>query len=199
MVSFFLIADWPEQAKFLTAEEKALIVYRLANDGNSGVARMDKLNSGSLKRIFRDWKIWCGQVDANSMSNQILTVTERSSTFVSQQQDMLLLFSFPRFSTSSATRPQAPNFTRSRSTVWDLSLPSSVLGGLTAYNIVMPSPSLVSRLQQLATSSSFAKVLLRCHTEDTACRSGSATCPSSSSPVAIILLSHWRLSGLLIT
>jgi hypothetical protein len=59
IVAFFLIVDWPEDAKFLTAEEKELIAYRLANDGNSGVARMDTLNAPALKRIFGDWKIWC--------------------------------------------------------------------------------------------------------------------------------------------
>ena len=60
IVAFFTIVDGPEQAKFLTSEEKALIAYRLANDGNSGVARMDTLNATAVKRIFRDWKIWCG-------------------------------------------------------------------------------------------------------------------------------------------
>jgi len=62
ILSFFVIVDWPEDAKFLTTEEKALIAYRLANDGNSGVARMDSLTNDALKRIFRDWKIWCGYV-----------------------------------------------------------------------------------------------------------------------------------------
>ena len=60
ILAFFIIADWPEDAKFLTAEEKALIADRLASDGKSGVARMDTLNKDALKRIFRDWKIWCG-------------------------------------------------------------------------------------------------------------------------------------------
>ncbi len=60
IVSFFAIADWPEQASFLNQEEKDLIAHRLANDGNSGVARMDTLNKPALKRIFGDWKIWCG-------------------------------------------------------------------------------------------------------------------------------------------
>jgi hypothetical protein len=60
ILAFFVIVDWPEDAKFLTADEKALIACRLANDGKSGVARMDTLNNDALKRIFRDWKIWCG-------------------------------------------------------------------------------------------------------------------------------------------
>lgn len=62
IVAFFLIADWPEDAKFLNKEEKDLLAHRLATDGNSGVARMDRLDNDALKRIFRDWKIWCGYV-----------------------------------------------------------------------------------------------------------------------------------------
>lgn len=58
--SFFIIADWPEDAKFLN--QKDLIAHCLAADGNSGVARMDRLNKAALKRIFGDWKIWCGYV-----------------------------------------------------------------------------------------------------------------------------------------
>jgi hypothetical protein len=60
IAAFFLIADWPEDAKFLNKAEKDLLAHRLASDGNSGVARMDRLDSNALKRIFRDWKIWCG-------------------------------------------------------------------------------------------------------------------------------------------
>ncbi len=60
ILAFFVMVDWPEDAKFLTADEKALIAHRLANDGNSGIARMDTLNKDALNRIFRDWKIWCG-------------------------------------------------------------------------------------------------------------------------------------------
>jgi len=59
IVAFFTIADWPEQVKFLTVREKALVAYRLANDGHTGVARMDTLNGFAVKRIFSDWKIWC--------------------------------------------------------------------------------------------------------------------------------------------
>ena len=60
MVSYFFIVDWPEDAKFLTEDERALIKHRLANDGNSGSCRMDTLNKDATRRIFRDWKIWCG-------------------------------------------------------------------------------------------------------------------------------------------
>lgn len=61
-VAFFVIPDWPEQTKFLTAEEKTLLAQRLANDGHAGEATMDTLNKSALKRIFGDWKIWCATV-----------------------------------------------------------------------------------------------------------------------------------------
>ncbi len=57
-LGYFLIADWPEDAKFLTSEEKELIAHRLANDGHAAVARMDTLDKPAVKRIFSDWKIW---------------------------------------------------------------------------------------------------------------------------------------------
>jgi MFS family permease len=60
IIAYFMIVDWPDDAKFLTEEERALIRYRLAHDGHSGSARMDTLNKSAVKRIFGDWKIWCG-------------------------------------------------------------------------------------------------------------------------------------------
>lgn len=50
--------DWPETATFLTETERTLLLKRLALD--VGEARMDILNHRSAKRIFADWKIWCG-------------------------------------------------------------------------------------------------------------------------------------------
>jgi cyanate permease len=53
-----MVVDWPETSTFLTNEERALLLKRLALD--VGEARMDILNRRSAKRIFTDWKIWCG-------------------------------------------------------------------------------------------------------------------------------------------
>jgi cyanate permease len=55
---FKMVVDWPETSTFLTNEERALLLKRLALD--VGEARMDILNRRSAKRIFTDWKIWCG-------------------------------------------------------------------------------------------------------------------------------------------
>lgn len=61
LIALFVVADWPEQARFLNAEEKALLKRRLAADGNDSF-RMDTLNSFAYKRIGKDWKIWLGSL-----------------------------------------------------------------------------------------------------------------------------------------
>ncbi|KAI4161153.1 MAG: hypothetical protein L6R39_000113 [Caloplaca ligustica] len=58
--SKFLIADWPETAKFLTSEERALVNRRIHED--MAGAAMDDFDSKSRRRIFLDWKIWAGVV-----------------------------------------------------------------------------------------------------------------------------------------
>lgn len=52
------IVDWPETAKFLTDDERAMLIRKLSVD--AGEARMDRLDSKSIKRTLLDWKIWCG-------------------------------------------------------------------------------------------------------------------------------------------
>ncbi|KAI8671726.1 MFS domain-containing protein [Fusarium keratoplasticum] len=59
IIAVFLIADWPEQARFLTAEEKTLVQRRLAADTGDS-CRMDTLNKFATERILKDWKIWLG-------------------------------------------------------------------------------------------------------------------------------------------
>lgn len=56
--SKFFTADWPETATFLSDEERRVLVARLARD--HGEARMDRLDKRAAKRIFGDWKIYCG-------------------------------------------------------------------------------------------------------------------------------------------
>ncbi|TVY88517.1 putative transporter [Lachnellula willkommii] len=73
------IVDWPETANFLTDEERALLVQRLSSD--SGSAQMDRLDKRAARRIFLDWKIYCGtlmymgvQMGYTSSMSQILTI-----------------------------------------------------------------------------------------------------------------------------
>ena len=56
----FFIVDWPETAKFLTDEEKRLLVARLTADVAD--AKMNRLDRPAYKRIFSDWKIYCGVI-----------------------------------------------------------------------------------------------------------------------------------------
>ncbi|KAI1632547.1 major facilitator superfamily domain-containing protein [Biscogniauxia mediterranea] len=59
VASAFLIVDWPEQCRFLSGAEKALLRLRLAADGTEA-ARMDTLDRYAWARILGDWKIWLG-------------------------------------------------------------------------------------------------------------------------------------------
>lgn len=60
VISRFFIADWPETAKFLSSEERQLLVRRLSEDVAD--ARMDRLDSKARRRAFGDWKIYIGYV-----------------------------------------------------------------------------------------------------------------------------------------
>ncbi|EZF31827.1 hypothetical protein H109_00245 [Trichophyton interdigitale MR816] len=55
----FFIADWPEQAKFLTSKERKMMVTRSSQDVGGG-ARMDRLDLAAWKRILSDWKLYVG-------------------------------------------------------------------------------------------------------------------------------------------
>lgn len=56
--SKFWIVDWPETAKFLSDDERALLVQQLSSD--AGQAQMNKLDKRAARRVFLDWKIYCG-------------------------------------------------------------------------------------------------------------------------------------------
>ena len=58
-VAKFVLADWPEKAKFLSAEEKECLHARMAVDVG-GTARMDTLNKQAWISILTDWKIIVG-------------------------------------------------------------------------------------------------------------------------------------------
>ena len=58
VIAKFFIVDWPETAKFLSPEERLLLVRRLSEDGAD--VRMDRLDSKAKRRAFGDWKIYVG-------------------------------------------------------------------------------------------------------------------------------------------
>lgn len=57
----FIIADWPEHAKFLSEDEKQLLRERNSRDDGGG-ARMDRLDGPAWKRIMSDWKLYVGSL-----------------------------------------------------------------------------------------------------------------------------------------
>lgn len=59
-IAFFLIPDWPDTARFLNEEERAVLIRRLKSDSTEG--GMDKLNKKALIRILTDPKIYLGYV-----------------------------------------------------------------------------------------------------------------------------------------
>ncbi|KAG9548106.1 MFS general substrate transporter, partial [Aureobasidium melanogenum] len=56
----FWVCDWPETAGFLNEEERLLLTSRLHTD--SGEAIMNRLDKAATRRIFTDWKIYCGVI-----------------------------------------------------------------------------------------------------------------------------------------
>ncbi|KAK2811321.1 hypothetical protein FQN50_002197 [Emmonsiellopsis sp. PD_5] len=58
VISKFLIVDWPETSKFLTEDERKLLLSRLAEE-NKG-AGMSRLDKAAVKRSFSDVKIYLG-------------------------------------------------------------------------------------------------------------------------------------------
>ena len=61
VVARFIIADWPEQAKFLNEEERRYVLSKGAKDVGGG-SRMDRLDGAAWKRIMSDWKIYVGSL-----------------------------------------------------------------------------------------------------------------------------------------
>lgn len=56
IIGFFIIVPFPENATFLTPEEKALLEARMEQDG--GGVRDDQINFQRILPMLADWKIW---------------------------------------------------------------------------------------------------------------------------------------------
>jgi hypothetical protein len=61
VISWWMIVDFPSEAKFLTPEEKELVRRRLEADGQHG-ARDEKFQWRRMRESFEDWKTWTGMV-----------------------------------------------------------------------------------------------------------------------------------------
>ncbi|KAJ5775766.1 uncharacterized protein N7511_000777 [Penicillium nucicola] len=57
-IAKFLIADWPETARFLNERERSILLARLQSDVQ--VYRMDRLDRTAMRRILSDKKIYLG-------------------------------------------------------------------------------------------------------------------------------------------
>lgn len=99
LLSYFIIPDWPEKANFLNAEEKTLLLRRLAED--SGSAQMNNYDRKATKRVFLDPKIYIGYVLPD---NPILSTAQRDSlTLISQSFLMFLSVTVTGYSISLFT------------------------------------------------------------------------------------------------
>ena len=57
ILSFWMVHDWPDQAKFLTPLEKEMVIMRLKQE--QGLAGEGKLTWGVVKSALLDWKVYC--------------------------------------------------------------------------------------------------------------------------------------------
>ena len=69
IVSYWLVPDWPETAKFLHPAERQMLVRRLAEDVAG--ATMNKWSKKTSMRVFGDVKIWLGQVSSQLVYRRI--------------------------------------------------------------------------------------------------------------------------------
>ncbi|CAE6484541.1 unnamed protein product [Rhizoctonia solani] len=59
--SFWIIQDFPDEAKFLTEEERAFVVRRLQSDDQFSAAG-EKLRAKYIFQALKDWKTWLGML-----------------------------------------------------------------------------------------------------------------------------------------
>lgn len=59
VLSFFIIQDFPDTARFLTEEERTFVVRRLQADGQVSAAG-EKLKWRYVWQALADWKTWLG-------------------------------------------------------------------------------------------------------------------------------------------
>ena len=58
IVGYFVIVDFPEEAKFLSEPERDFIIEKLRKDG--GDSAYQHLSWRRVFSVFKDWKIWVG-------------------------------------------------------------------------------------------------------------------------------------------
>ncbi|KAL9119320.1 MAG: hypothetical protein Q9187_004129 [Circinaria calcarea] len=82
IICYFVMADWPETAKFLIPKDREMIKARISNDGGTG--RMDRLDSRAIKRCLSDWKIWSSIAIYICTVNTLYAINLFSPTIIAQ-------------------------------------------------------------------------------------------------------------------
>src|SRR6201999_2120996 len=62
--AFWLVPDWPEDARFLSEQERVIVTQRIATDRQD--ASMNHWNRKTAIRVFTDIKIYLGLVESLS-------------------------------------------------------------------------------------------------------------------------------------
>lgn len=81
-LAWMVIPDWPETARFITEEERATVVARLADDVSD--ARMDRLDKAAAKRVFSDWKIYINIIMYMSVINSSSSLSFFTPTILNE-------------------------------------------------------------------------------------------------------------------
>lgn len=68
VISFFIIQDFPDTARFLTEEERTFVVRRLQADGQISAAG-EKLKWRYVWQAMTDWKTWLGSESLDSTTS----------------------------------------------------------------------------------------------------------------------------------
>ena len=55
--SFWMVHDWPDQARFLSPLEKEMVHNRLKRE--QGLASEGKLSWRIVRKALKDWKVYC--------------------------------------------------------------------------------------------------------------------------------------------
>ena len=76
------IPDWPETAKSITEEERAMVIACLAEDTFD--ACMDRLDKSAEKRVFIDWKIYVNIIMYMSVVNSSYALSFFAPTILNE-------------------------------------------------------------------------------------------------------------------
>jgi MFS family permease len=74
VLALFVLADFPDTAKFLTPEERVFIIWRKRYD-NSSVGEADKFATRHVWAAFRDWQVWLHILIYMSVSCPLFGIT----------------------------------------------------------------------------------------------------------------------------